>query len=62
MIEVDAANHSTIIATVLLLLLATAIVLVGCGLYCNVNIERAKGVILAKIAAARRGKKEMKPI
>ena len=60
-VEIDAANHTTIVATVLLLLLATAILLVGCGLYCNVSIQKAKGVIQAKLSALSR-KKEMKAI
>lgn len=39
LVEVDAANHLTILATVVLLLLAVAIVVVGCGLYCRTQVQ-----------------------
>jgi uncharacterized membrane protein len=60
-IEVDAANHPTIVVTILLLLLAVGIVVVGCGLYCKTQIQRAAGEVKKRIAALRK-KKEMKPI
>lgn len=61
LVEVDAANHKTIVATVLLLLLALAIFVVGCGFYCKANIERASAEIRKKIEVLKR-KKGNKPI
>ena len=48
-IEVDAANHKVIVATVLLVLLAFAIFVVGCGFYCKAEIEKASVEIRKKI-------------
>lgn len=63
LVEVDAANHKTIVATVLLLLLAIAIMIIGCGFYCKTNVEKAKMEIKKKIdAMKKRGEKRNKPI
>ena len=56
----DAANHKTIVAAVIALLLALAIMIVGCGFYCKGNIERAKIEIVRKIDALKR-KRANKP-
>lgn len=61
LVEVDEANHATIVATVILLLIAMGIVVVGCGLYCKTNLQRAGAEIKKKLAVLRR-QKEMKPI
>jgi hypothetical protein len=62
LVEVDAANHKTIVATVLLLLLAILILVVGCGLYCRGNIERAKFEIQKKLASLKKKQPGHKPI
>lgn len=56
LVEVDATNHKTIVATILLLLLALAIVVVGCGFYCKTDIEKAGGEIKKKIEALKKKK------
>ena len=61
MVEVDAANHKTIVATVLLLMLAFAILVVGCGFYCKTNIAKARHEIQKKINALK-NKKKPRPI
>jgi len=61
LVEVDAANHKTIVATVLLLLLAIAILVVGCGFYCRTNMEKAAAEIKKKIEALK-NRKGNKPI
>ena len=60
LVEVDAANHKTIVAALIALLLALAITIVGCGFYCRGNIERAKHGIVKKIDAIKR-KRSNKP-
>ena len=60
LVEVDAAHHKTIVALVLALLLALAIVVVGCGFYCKGNMEKAKLEIKKKIDALKR-KRSNKP-
>lgn len=62
LVEVDEANHTTIVATVILLLLAVGIMVVGCGLYCKTNLQKAVGEIKKRIAALQRKNKEMKPL
>jgi len=62
-VEVDAANHKTIVAAVLALLLAVAILVVGCGFYCKGNIEKARLEIQKKInSIKRKGANKPKPI
>lgn len=62
LIEVEETNHTTIVATVILLLLAIAIMVVGCGLYCKTNLQRAVAEVRKKIAALQKKNKEMKPL
>jgi hypothetical protein len=61
LVEVDEANHATIVATVILLLMAVGIVVVGCGLYCKTNLQRAGAEVKRRLATLRK-QKEMKPI
>lgn len=56
LVEVDEANHTTIVATVVLLLLAVGIVVVGCGLYCKTNLQKAAAEVRKRIAALKKQK------
>ena len=63
LVEVDSAHHKTIVAMVIALMLAVAIVVVGCGFYCKGNIENAKLDIQRKIEALKRKRSQKtKPI
>jgi len=63
LVEVDASHHKTIVALVLALLLALAIVVIGCGFYCKGNMEKAKLEFRKKIEAMKRKRsKKSKPI
>mgnify|MGYP007079494553 CR=1 FL=1 len=63
MLEVDSDNHKTIVATLLLLLLALAILIVGCGFFCKTNMEKAFAEVKKKIEALKKKReKKSKPI
>ena len=58
----DEANHLTIVVTVVLLLLALGIVVVGCGLYCRTQVQAAMARLQRKIAELQRKQQGTKPI
>lgn len=61
LLEVNATNHGTIVATLLIVMLSLLIVVVGCGLYCRNNLKRAKAQIERKLSKLKKSK-ELKPI
>lgn len=54
LIEVDAKNHTTIVVTAVLLLIALAILIIGSGFYCKTNIQRAANLIRKRIIEAKK--------